>query len=188
MIFNPDTEQKPDGTPLSAAQDASRSRQSPSPRQSHSSRSSFSTVDNSQTSFTEQRSWKDSEQTLEVFAKAADMHEKSAVVAEDSNGPPLSAISSPAAIAVAPFPPAFLGDVEKQSQLNRYDEASPVNGPRPRSSSSASSVPTLHELPSHMSTASRVSTDAYGNTYPEGGKEAWLCVLGSFCGLMSALG
>lgn len=187
MIFNPDTELKPDGTPLSVAQDASRSRQSPPPRQSHSSRSSFSTVNRSKSSFNEQRSWKDSEQTLEVFAKADDMHENSAA-AEDSMGSPLSAIPSPAAIAVAPFPPAFLGDVEKQSHLNRYDEASPVHGPRPRSSSSASSVPTLHELPSNMNTASRVSTDAYGNTYPEGGKEAWLCVLGSFCGLMSALG
>ena len=37
-------------------------------------------------------------------------------------------------------------------------------------------------------TASRVSTDAHGNTYPEGGFAAWFCVFGSFCGLMSALG
>lgn len=37
-------------------------------------------------------------------------------------------------------------------------------------------------------TTSRVSTDAYGNTYPEGGLRAWLCVLGSFSGLMVALG
>lgn len=59
---------------------------------------------------------------------------------------------------------------------------------RPRRSSSGSSAPTLHEVPSNLATASRVSTDAYGNTYPEGGREAWLCVLGSFCGLMGALG
>lgn len=36
--------------------------------------------------------------------------------------------------------------------------------------------------------ASRVSTDAHGNIYPEGGFAAWFCVFGSFCGLMSALG
>ena len=59
---------------------------------------------------------------------------------------------------------------------------------RPRSSSSSSSAPTLHEIPPSLMTASRVSTDAYGNTYPEGGLEAWLCVFGSFCGLMVALG
>jgi MFS family permease len=59
---------------------------------------------------------------------------------------------------------------------------------RPRSSSSSSSAPTLHEMPPSLMTASRVSTDAYGNTYPEGGLEAWLCVFGSFCGLMVALG
>ena len=61
--------------------------------------------------------------------------------------------------------------------------------PRPRSSSSSSSTAsTLHNIPSLMQTASRISTDAYGNTYPEGGIEAWLCVFGSFCGLMGALG
>lgn len=39
-----------------------------------------------------------------------------------------------------------------------------------------------------LANASRVSTDAYGNTYPEGGVQAYLCVFGSFCGLMAALG
>jgi len=43
-------------------------------------------------------------------------------------------------------------------------------------------------MPSSLANASRVSTDAYGNSYPEGGTQAWLCVLGSFCGLMAALG
>lgn len=42
--------------------------------------------------------------------------------------------------------------------------------------------------PSHRSGMSRVSTDAEGNTYPEGGLEAWLVVLGSFLGLFASLG
>ena len=29
--------------------------------------------------------------------------------------------------------------------------------------------------------------DIHGITSPEGGFEAWLCLLGSFCGLMSSL-
>lgn len=39
-----------------------------------------------------------------------------------------------------------------------------------------------------METATRVSTDPYGNTYPEGGLEAWLVVFGSFMGLFGSLG
>ncbi|CAG8924898.1 unnamed protein product [Penicillium salamii] len=35
---------------------------------------------------------------------------------------------------------------------------------------------------------SRVTTDPEGNTYPEGGLEAWLVVLGSFLGLVGSLG
>lgn len=35
---------------------------------------------------------------------------------------------------------------------------------------------------------SRVTTDADGNTYPEGGLEAWLVVFGSFMGLFGSLG
>ena len=63
----------------------------------------------------------------------------------------------------------------------------PIHG-RPRSSSNTSSSSTLREIPSQLATASRVSTDTHGNTYPEGGLQAYLCVFGSFCGLMSALG
>jgi MFS family permease len=36
--------------------------------------------------------------------------------------------------------------------------------------------------------ATRVSTDAHGNTYPEGGRQAWLVVFGSFSGLFGAMG
>lgn len=39
-----------------------------------------------------------------------------------------------------------------------------------------------------MPSLSRISTDPYGNSYPEGGLEAWLVVLGSFSGLFGAMG
>lgn len=187
MTVNSDIDPQPHGTPLSLAQDASRSNQSRSPRENQGPRSSSSTLNRSRFSLDQEKSWKGSDQTLDIFATAADTLEKSPIT-EDSKGLSLSAISSPPAVAAAPFPPSFLSDVEKQPHTNSHNEASSVNGPRPRSGSSVSSIPTLHELPSNLATASRVSTDVYGNTYPEGGKEAWLCVLGSFCGLMSALG
>ena len=59
---------------------------------------------------------------------------------------------------------------------------------RPRSASLSSSASTLNQVPSSLANASRVSTDAYGNTYPEGGLEAYLCVFGSFCAMMMGLG
>lgn len=40
----------------------------------------------------------------------------------------------------------------------------------------------------HRDPVSRVTTDAEGNTYPEGGTQAWLVVFGSFLGLFGALG
>lgn len=84
-------------------------------------------------------------------------------------------------VAAAPYGGGHAtADLEKRG-VDQHDQ-------RPRSSSSSSSAPTLHDIPQSFTTASRVSTDAYGNTYPEGGLEAWLCVLGSFCGLMAALG
>ena len=47
-------------------------------------------------------------------------------------------------------------------------------------------------LPSNASalrnTMSRVTTDAEGNTYPEGGLESWLVVFGSFMGLFGSIG
>lgn len=53
------------------------------------------------------------------------------------------------------------------------------------------SNPSLHrpeEEHAHMEPATRISTDAHGNTYPEGGVEAWLVVFGSFTGLFGSLG
>lgn len=39
-----------------------------------------------------------------------------------------------------------------------------------------------------LQTASRVTTDPHGNTYPEGGLEGYLVVLGCFCALFGTLG
>ncbi|KAL5050406.1 hypothetical protein BDW71DRAFT_125041 [Aspergillus fruticulosus] len=50
------------------------------------------------------------------------------------------------------------------------------------------SIVTASDDVSHRAPASRVTTDADGNTYPEGGLEAWLVVLGSFLGLFASLG
>lgn len=52
---------------------------------------------------------------------------------------------------------------------------------------SISSEKTLERIESQLPSASRVSTDAQGFTYPEGGLQAWLCVFGSFCGMVSQL-
>ena len=41
---------------------------------------------------------------------------------------------------------------------------------------------------SQLTALSRVTTDAQGNTYPEGGLRAWLVVFGSFCALVAAFG
>ncbi len=85
----------------------------------------------------------------------------------------------------APYIGPFCCDVLSHDQHEK-PQSQPQQ--RPRSSGGSSMASTLQEIPSAMQTASRVSTDAYGNTYPEGGLEAWLCVLGSFCGLLGALG
>ena len=77
--------------------------------------------------------------------------------------------------------------VEQSTTSTDESPTIPTRG-RPRASSNTSSSSTLREIPSQFTSASRVSTDAYGNTYPEGGLQAYLCVFGSFCGLMSALG
>ena len=96
-----------------------------------------------------------------------------------SKRPPiLSRQSTGVSIAAAPYGGTFCYDHEHGT----CDDSS-----RPRSSS-VSSGSTLKDMPDALATASRVSTDRFGNTYPEGGLQAYLCVLGSFCGLMAALG
>ena len=82
-------------------------------------------------------------------------------------------------VAAAPYVNSWIpNDVEKQGSASRTSS-------RPRRTSDASTV-----SPDQNADAlpSRVSTDAYGNSYPEGGLQAYLCVFGSFCGLMAALG
>jgi MFS family permease len=49
-------------------------------------------------------------------------------------------------------------------------------------------VETRRDAASIMPTATRVSTDPYGNSYPEGGLQAWLVVFGSWMGLLGSLG
>lgn len=84
--------------------------------------------------------------------------------------------TTPASVAAAPYGGTLCYD-EKGSYI--------TDSPRPRSSST---TPTLRDIPAALANASRCSTDAYGNTYPEGGLQAYLCVLGSLCGLMASLG
>ena len=98
--------------------------------------------------------------------------------------------STHVSIAAAPYGAVFCSDLGRSAtvdnkELRRHDLSRASTRQHPRSSSSSS---TLNQLPSGLALASQVSTDAYGNVYPEGGFQAWLCVLGSFCGLMSALG
>ena len=181
MTFIP-SEPQLHGTSLSQAQDVSRQTDSRSPDRTRPYLSN------------EKQSWKDSDQTLEVLASTQDLGEKTSKV-EDSKevseehtlsvlqrpGLGLRQATAPSTVAAAPFA-SYCCDLE------RPHSHGPQGSPRARRSSSSSSAPTLHEMPSNLATASRVSTDAYGNSYPEGGREAWLCVLGSFCGLMAALG
>jgi MFS family permease len=81
-------------------------------------------------------------------------------------------------MAAAPYGGVYCCELEKHDTAN-VDHAH---------IHSLSPTTTLTKIPSTLAAVSRVSTDVYGNTYPEGGQEAWLCVCGSFCGLASALG
>ncbi|KAL1974366.1 hypothetical protein VTN31DRAFT_4570 [Thermomyces dupontii] len=65
------------------------------------------------------------------------------------------------------------------------DQQSSDNG---ETSSASSEAETGRDAASLGHTMSRISTDQYGNTYPEGGLEAYLVVLGSFMGLFGSLG
>ncbi len=158
---------------------------------SNSPQTSVATLPLSSEADPEKLSWRDSQQTLDAFTDSSMEEkdpEKRPVTMADSETKDIHEVSHPRrpssgsrrgvsaapSIAAAPFSGPGLAEKE-------------IFNSRPRSSSS-SSIPTLHEIPSTLATASRISTDAYGNTYPEGGKQAWLCVLGSFCGLMGALG
>ncbi|KAJ5212247.1 uncharacterized protein N7498_003893 [Penicillium cinerascens] len=74
-------------------------------------------------------------------------------------------------------------DSAKQTQEQEQTPAAP-DGQFYRT---ASTVAPSHRS-GHTDPVSRVTTDAEGNIYPEGGTEAWLVVLGSFLGLFGSLG
>lgn len=103
-----------------------------------------------------------------------------------SNELPYYASSQGGVPAAVPFTPGIAPlsakaetDPEKGLRMSR-------NGSKPGSSSD--DTETLADTPSNFPNASRVSTDREGNVYPEGGREAWLVVFGSWAGLLCALG
>ncbi len=134
-----------------------------------------------------EKQWTNQETDTSTNQSSFTLDEKAALydaVTSDvaSKRPPLgSPQNTNVSIAAAPYGGTFCYN-EKEAHI----AAAP--GLRPRSSSSSSKTPTLQSIPDSLANASRVSTDAYGNTYPEGGLHAYLCVFGSFCGLMAALG
>ncbi|RJE18547.1 Monocarboxylate transporter [Aspergillus sclerotialis] len=77
----------------------------------------------------------------------------------------------------------------KSPEQHTYDEQPPSH--YPQAFEGLSRLPS-EGLPSNASalrnTMSRVTTDAEGNTYPEGGLGSWLVVFGSFLGLFGSLG
>lgn len=139
----------------------------------------------------EKHSWKESEWLSEDLATAGDTKEKSYAREESHPSseelsvlhrpPSLTRQNTGQSIAAAPFSTYSL-------DLERPQSHGPSGSTHCRRSSTSTSASTLDDAPTSLANVSRVSTDAYGNTYPEGGREAWLCVLGSFCGLMAALG
>ncbi|ERF70860.1 hypothetical protein EPUS_02382 [Endocarpon pusillum Z07020] len=92
-------------------------------------------------------------------------------------------------VAAAPYGDNYCCDLEKPISHGSRPCARSASSHSP-SSCSPSTIPTHDEDRSaNLATATRtVSTDVHGNSYPEGGLRAWLCVLGSFSGLMVALG
>lgn len=82
-------------------------------------------------------------------------------------------------------------DFEKQAQddtaeqMPEHQRASPT--PDDDFYRMASTVAPSHRS-AHRDPVSRITTDAEGNTYPEGGTQAWRVVFGSFLGLFGSLG
>ncbi|KAK7897545.1 hypothetical protein LTR67_004172 [Exophiala xenobiotica] len=178
MTFEP-TEKQQHGTPLDKDQDVSRS----PPSNTHQEESGWS----------DHPPWKESEKTLEAFATADDGRDAS-LETDGSKGaaeelsvlhrphPGSRQNTAPISVAAAPFT-SYSGDLERPKT-----HGSTRSTAHPRRASASSSRSTLSHVPSNLANASRQSTDPYGNTYPEGGREAWLCVFGSFCGLVASLG
>jgi MFS family permease len=107
-------------------------------------------------------------------------------VLSDARPPCLRSTTQPtgsASVAAAPYGDNYC------CQLGKTLSHASHLPPRSICSLSPSTTQAPDEPPSNLAAASKVtSIDAYGNTYPEGGLHAWLCVLGSFSGLMVALG
>ncbi|PKY06467.1 putative MFS monocarboxylate transporter [Aspergillus campestris IBT 28561] len=80
-------------------------------------------------------------------------------------------------------PQGFPEELPQHSSTRSPDAPTSVEQDLPRSSGDCPSDLSAHGVP-----VSRVTTDADGNTYPEGGRDAWLVVLGSFAGLFGTLG
>lgn len=88
-------------------------------------------------------------------------------------------------------------DVRPEETTEKDTSARPNYDERPPSHEEQAVGDGLSRLPSEgipsdasalRNAMSRVTTDAEGNTYPEGGLEAWLVVFGSFTGLFGASG
>lgn len=134
-----------------------------------------------------EKQWGAKDETEKSTNQSSDIFDEKPVLRHAVSGkvasarPPIgSRQTTNVSIAAAPYGGAFCYDEKEATTVHP--------GQRPRSSSSSSKTPTLQDIPGSLANASRVSTDAYGNTYPEGGLQAYLCVLGSFCGLMASLG
>ncbi|KAL2843473.1 major facilitator superfamily domain-containing protein [Aspergillus pseudoustus] len=80
-----------------------------------------------------------------------------------------------------------LNYTEKTDVQSLQNEPQAMSEPENGLHRQSSEVTALDGL-SHRVPISRVTTDADGNTYPEGGIEAWLVVLGAFLGLFASLG
>jgi hypothetical protein len=125
-----------------------------------------------------------------INEKGHDIHQETAAISEPRR-PSLAREQTVASFAAAPF--AGPADIDiGPSSSGAHHESRTEEDEKALSHSShfrrPSSASTLQPDAAQGASASRVSTDAYGNTYPEGGFAAWMCVAGSFCGLMSALG
>lgn len=152
-------------------------------------------LDNQESQAPVQRQWSsgESDSTEDVDEKKAyathDVEQRP-VSTGDAHRPSLGRETTITSLAAAPY----IGNCEPQRSSSRPPRNE--NQQRPsektadqdtrlhRTSSTSTAAPEDHGEP----ITSRVSTDAFGNTYPEGGFAAWFCVFGSFCGLMSALG
>ena len=134
-----------------------------------------------------------SDSTEEHDFKEKDFAARAAASEHADGQPSLARQPTTASLAAAPYIGPVDVDVHSIRQQTRpqhprvqsFDEKGGDASYIARRSSNASTLP-----PDDNGEAitSRVSTDAHGNVYPEGGFQAWFCVFGSFCGLMSALG